>query len=57
MKTAQIKRVTHGHMKGQYRFLLKAENGKIIATSETYTQKHSLLETLETNFPNFKIVE
>ena len=57
MKTATIKRITHGKLKGQFRFILKAENGEIIATSESYTQKHSCKETLESNFPNFKILD
>src|SRR5688572_7173005 len=57
MKKAVIKKVTHGKLKGQFRFLLVAENGEVVAVShpETYTQKHSLLETLATNFPNFTV--
>jgi uncharacterized protein YegP (UPF0339 family) len=55
MKKAIIKKVTHGKLKGQFRFILKAENGEIVATSETYTQKHSCIETIESNFPNFII--
>ena len=45
---AKIKRVTHGKYKGQFRFLLLGNNGEIIATSETYTQKHNVLSILKT---------
>lgn len=57
MKTAIIKKVSHGKLKGQYRFLLVAENGEIIAQSypETYTQKHNAIEVLTDNFPDFEI--
>lgn len=54
---AVIKTVSKGRQKGQFRFQLIASNGKTIATSgtENYTQKHSCIETLTNNFPNFKI--
>lgn len=57
MKKAIVKKVSHGKLKGQFRFLLKSENGQVIATSETYTQKHECLETLVNNFPQFEIVD
>jgi uncharacterized protein YegP (UPF0339 family) len=59
MKKALIKKVSKGKLKGQYRFVLKAENGETVAVSspESYTQKHSALETLEANFPDFKIID
>lgn len=59
MKKAIIKLVSKGKQKGQFRFVLLAENGEVIATSgsETYTQKHSCIETLESNFPNFTIID
>lgn len=52
---AIVKQVTRGKMKGQYRFVLKGDNGEIIATSETYTQEHNVLEVLYQYFPTFKI--
>lgn len=54
---AIIKRVSHGKRKGEFRFVLVAENGEIIATSETYTQKHNVISLLETHFSNFTIVD
>lgn len=54
---AIIKIVSHGKLKGQFRFVLKAVNGEPIATSETYTQKHNVLDVLTTYFPNFEIVD
>ena len=59
MKKAIIKKVTKGKRKGEYRFILKAENGEIVATSgtESYTQKHSCIETIKSCFPNFEIVK
>jgi len=44
---------------GQFRFTLHAINGEMIAQSwkETYTQKHSCITTLKTNFPDFKIID
>lgn len=59
MKTAIIKTVSKGKHKGQFRFVLKAANGEVVATSgtESYTQKHSCIETLATHFKDFAIVE
>lgn len=56
---ALIKKVSKGKQKGQFRFVLIGKNGQVIATSgtENYTQKHSCIETLEANFPQFKIVD
>lgn len=54
---AIIKTVTRGKLKGQFRFILKAKNGEIIATSETYTQKHNVKDLLAKHFPNFEIVD
>jgi len=57
MKKAVIKRVSHGKLKGQYRFILVAANGEPIATSETYTQKHNVTELLATHFSDFEVVD
>lgn len=59
MKTAIIKQVSKGKQKGQFRFVLKAENGQVVATSgsENYTQKHNLISTLESNFKEFTIID
>lgn len=54
---AIIKRVTHGKQKGQFRFILVAENGEIIATGKNYTQKHNIIELLEKYFSNFAIID
>lgn len=54
---AIIKIVSHGKLKGQFRFVLKAVNGETIAVSETYTQKHNVLDVLTNYFPNFEIVD
>lgn len=54
---AQIKKVSHGKKKGQFRFNLLGKNGEIIAVSETYTQKHNVIEVLEVYFSNFKIID
>lgn len=54
---AVIKTVSHGKLKGQFRFILKGVNGEIVATSETYTQKHNCTEVLETYFSTFEVVD
>lgn len=58
MKKAIITLVTRGKNKGQFRFTLIGINGEPVANShpETYTQKHSCIETLESNFPDFVII-
>lgn len=59
MKKALIKRIAKGKKKGEFRFVLKAENGETVAVSgtETYTQKHSCIETLNSCFPLFHIID
>jgi uncharacterized protein YegP (UPF0339 family) len=57
MKRAIIKKVSKGRQKGEYRFLLIAENGEIIATSETYTAKHNVVDVIKAHFPEFTIVD
>lgn len=54
---AIVKTVSHGKQKGQFRFVLKASNGEVIAVSETYTQKHNALDIIKEYFPNFEIVD
>jgi uncharacterized protein YegP (UPF0339 family) len=54
---AVIKQVSHGKLKHQFRFILYGQNNEIIATSETYTQKHNVTELLDKYFPNFKQVD
>ncbi len=51
--TARISRTSNK----QFRFNLRARNGEIVATSETYTQKKSLKKTLENLFPQWEIVD
>lgn len=57
MRKAKIKRIAKGKKKGEFRFVLYAINGEVIANShpESYTQKHSCIATLKNNFPNFEI--
>jgi uncharacterized protein YegP (UPF0339 family) len=59
MKKAVIKKVKAGKKAGQFRFELVGSNGETVAHSgtETYTQLHSCKETLQANFPDFKIIE
>lgn len=52
---AQIKPVKSGKAKGQFRFVLKGNNGEIIASSESYTQKHNVIDVLTLYFPGFTI--
>jgi uncharacterized protein YegP (UPF0339 family) len=45
---------------GQYRFVLKAGNGEIIATSETYTSKASAkngIDSVKENAPKAETVD
>lgn len=55
MGYALIKRVTHGKHKGEYRFVLVADNNEIVATSELYESKQACLKTVENLFPGFEI--
>ncbi len=59
MKRAIIKKVSKGRNKGQFRFVLKASNGEIVAQShpETYERLQSCLDTLNNNFPDFDIIK
>lgn len=57
MPQAIIKRVSHGKLKGQFRFVLTADNHEIIATSEIYTQKHNITDLLKTYFDNFDVID
>lgn len=52
-----IKKVSHGKLKGQFRFLLKSANNEIIATSETYTQKHNIVELHSKYFSIFELID
>ncbi len=45
---------------GQYHFVLKAANGEIIATSETYTTKAAArngVDSVKTNAPTAPVVD
>lgn len=53
----QIKRVTHGKLKGQFRIKLIGDNGEVIAVGETYTQKHNALELREKYFSQFELID
>ncbi|RYE53994.1 MAG: DUF1508 domain-containing protein [Sphingobacteriales bacterium] len=57
MQQAIIKKILQGKMVGQFRFNLKAENGEVIATSENYKAKQSVIKTLKKYFPAFEIVD
>lgn len=41
----------------RFYFSLKGANGEIVAQSEGYNQLQSALDTLNTYFPNFEIVD
>lgn len=58
-KKAHIQKVTKGKNAGQYKFILKARNGEVIAVShpETYRMKIKCKQTLRRCFPDFEIVD
>jgi uncharacterized protein YegP (UPF0339 family) len=58
-KRAIIDKVKSGREKGQYKFVLRALNGEVIARShpEAYTQLHSAVDTLKEHFKDFVIYE
>jgi hypothetical protein len=58
MKKAVITLVTRGKLAGQFRFVLKAKNGEIVASSypETYKSKKMAEKTLKAHFAEFQIV-
>lgn len=57
MNKAIITTISKGKRKGEFRFTLHSSNGEIIATGESYTQKHNCITILKEDFPNFKIVD
>lgn len=56
---AVIKKINKGNLKGQFRFVLVADNGEPIAQSwaETYKTKQMVKKTLNKFFPNFEIIK
>lgn len=54
-KRIVIKRITHGKFKGQFRFVLKAANNEVIATSEQYVAKQSITGLAKEHFPDFEL--
>jgi len=58
-RRAIIDRVKSGKQKGQFKFVLKALNGEVIARShpESYTRLQSAVDTLENNFRDYVIYE
>ncbi len=52
-----IKTVSKGPKKGEFRFLLKAANGEVIAHGETYISKQSVTELHSKHFSDFEIVD
>jgi len=53
---AIIKRVKSGKLKGQFRYILVANNGEPIADArETYTKKHNVIKLLKKYFSDFII--
>lgn len=57
MNKAIITTVSKGKRKGEFRFTLHSSNGEILATGESYTQKHNCTDRLKEHFPGFKIVD
>jgi uncharacterized protein YegP (UPF0339 family) len=63
MKKAIIKQTVQNRInEGMFRtrkfwFVLKADNGKIIDTSQQYTQKHNAIKILKKHHPEFEIVD
>ncbi len=62
MKHAEVLKTQSKRWKARYYFKLFASNGEQIAVSSrddklTYTEKHSVIETLESNFPDFEIID
>jgi uncharacterized protein YegP (UPF0339 family) len=62
-KTAVIKQTVQNRLdEGMFRtrmfwFVLKAGNGKVVGTSEQYTQKHNAVKVVKDHHPAFKIVD
>ena len=58
-KRAIIDKVKSGKQKGQYKFVLMALNGEVIARShpESYNQLQGAIKTLENHFRDFVIYE
>lgn len=55
---AIIKKITHGKYKGQYRFHLTGINHEIlVVSSESYTQKHNVIEVLKDYFEDFELID
>lgn len=54
---AIIKKVSKGKEKGQFRFVLKGDNGKNLSPQDAYHNKQDLLDTLNKYFPNFQIID
>lgn len=56
---AKIKKVKSGRNKGQFRFVLIANNGEPVADShpESYKNKADLIDTLNKFFPSFDIID
>ena len=56
---AIIKTVSKGKQQGRFRFVLKAKNGEVIATSGTqsYASKQGCKQTLKDCFPQFEIID
>lgn len=62
MKTARLIKDLRANGEVEYRFKLFSANGEEIAISsrddkQTYTQKHSAIDTLKNNFPDYTIVD
>lgn len=57
MNKAIITTISKGKRKGEFRFTLHSSNGEILATGESYTQKHNCTDILKEHFPGFKIVD
>ena len=52
-----MKAVVKKTKNNQFRFNLIADNGKVVATSETYTTKAMASKTIRNHFPGHEIVD
>lgn len=51
-----VKKVLRGKNKGQWRFILRADNYEVLAHSESYHNLEDVMNMVYEYFPDFKIV-
>lgn len=54
---AIIKKIKKGRNKGQFRFVLKADNGENLSQNEAYHNKGDILSVIAKYFGNFQVVD